>query len=270
MKKIFLFALIGGAFALGISSCSLFRIDNLDLPAETIKGTITDVATGEPVLTEQNSRGIRVRLTELSWGDNVTHNPDFYARDNGTYQNTKIFKGNYNVRVDGPFIPIVRETGEGDVIEDGSVTCDISGVTEVNFKVKPFLKVEFVSEPVVSGGQISVQVKVSRAVSAEEFKEAIEPMGGWKDEFLNVTDIRLYCGYSSTCNGDNQYTAWSGVLEYKGASFEEFLDKPVTITTRGTIKANRKVFIRAAARINYETASSRRYNFSEVKEVNIP
>lgn len=270
MKKILLYAIIGGAFALGLSSCSLFRIDNLEPPKETIKGTITDVATGEPVLTEQNSRGIRVRLTELSWGDNVTHNPDFYARDNGTYQNTKVFKGYYNIRVDGPFIPIVRETADGEVIDDGSVTCDIEGVTEVNFKVKPFLKVEFVSEPVVSGGQISVQVMVTRAVSEEEFRELVEPMGGWKDEYLNVTDVRLYCGYSSTCNGDNQYSTWSGVQEFQGATFAAQLGKPFTITTRNTIKANRKVFIRAAARINYETASTRRYNFSEVKEVNIP
>lgn len=27
----------------------------------------------------------------------------------GTFQNTKLFKGEYNVRIDGPFIPLVRE-----------------------------------------------------------------------------------------------------------------------------------------------------------------
>ena len=264
--------MVGGAFALSLSSCSLFKIDNYDAPAETIKGTITDVVTGEPVLTEQNSRGIRIRLTETSYGDNVTHNPDFYARDNGTYQNTKIFKGDYNVRIDGPFVPLVRESADGELIYDGSVNCPISGITTVDFKVQPFLKVEFVGEPVVSGGQISAQVKVTRAVSEEDFRDAVEPMGSYKDDFLNVTDVRLYCGYSSTCNGDNQYSAWSNVIEYSGASFAENFGKPITITTRGTIKSNRKVFIRAAARINYATPLSgiRRYNFSEVKEVNIP
>ena len=92
MKKIFAYLALA---ALCLCSCSVFEIDNYESPQETIRGNIVDAYTGEPVLTEQNSRGIRVRLTELSYGENVTHNPDFYARDNGSYQNTKVFKGFY-------------------------------------------------------------------------------------------------------------------------------------------------------------------------------
>jgi|GEM_PF-6968791 hypothetical protein len=65
-----------GVTTLGFSACSLFEIDNFDAPEETITGKIVDIETGEPVLTEQNVRGIRIRLTELSWGENVTYNPD--------------------------------------------------------------------------------------------------------------------------------------------------------------------------------------------------
>ena len=258
--------------ALCLASCSLFEIDNYDAPQETIRGTVIDVYTGELVLTEQNSRGIRVRMTELSYGENVTHNPDFWVRDNGFYQNTKIFKGYYNVRVDGPFVPIVRETPEGDLLFDGSVNCDIEGITEVHFRVQPFLRVEIVGEPEVSGGKITAQVRVTRGVPAKDFREAVEPMGSYQDSFLNVTDVRLYVGYSSTCNGDNKYEAWSNVLEYEGSAFEPYLGKVITISSRGTIKNNRKVFIRAAARINYATpvGGERRYNFSEVREVNMP
>ncbi|MBR1576402.1 MAG: DUF3823 domain-containing protein [Bacteroidales bacterium] len=255
-----------------LSACSLFEIDNFPAPEETIRGQILDAYTGQPVLTEQNSRGIRVRMTELSYGENVTHNPDFYVRDNGFYQNTKIFKGRYNVRVDGPFVPIVRESPEGDLLFDGSVECDIQGITEVHFRVQPFLRVEFVGEPEVSGGKITAQVRVTRGVPEKDFREAVEPMGGYTDAFLNVTDLRLYVGYSSTCNGDNKYEAWSNVIEYEGSSFEPYFGKPVTISSRGTVKGARKVFIRAAARINYATpvGGERRYNFSEVKEVNMP
>lgn len=258
---------------IGLSSCSLFEIDNYDQPEETIKGTIVDVATGDPVLTEQSSNGIRVRLTELSYGDDVIHNPDFYCRDDGTFQNTKIFKGNYNIRVDGPFIPIVRETSAGDVLEDNSITCDIKGTTEVKFEVQPFLKVEFVGEPVVSGGKITAQIKVTRAVSTEEFKEKIEPMGGYDDSFTNVTDVRLFVSYSSTVSDRSKYETWSSVKEYGGASFEPYLGQLVTMSSNGTISPKRKVFIRAAARINYGTpagSGTRRYNYSDVKEVNIP
>ena len=254
------------------ASCSVFSIDNYESPAETIRGNIVDAYTGEMIQTEQNSRGIRVRLTELSWGENVTYNPDFYARDNGFYQNTKIFKGFYNVRVDGPFVPIVRQTPDGDTIFNGSVDCNIQGITEVHFRVQPFLRVEIVGEPEVSGGKITAQVRVTRGTPEKDFREAIEPMGDYKSEYMNVTDVRLYVGYSSTCNGDNKYEAWSNAIEYEGASFEPNLGQIITISSRGTIKPNRKVFIRAAARINYATpvGGERRYNFSEVREVNIP
>lgn len=272
MKKI-VYILTAALFFTGLmcfSGCSVFAIDNYEQPEETIRGNIVDAYTGEMIQTEQNSRGVRVRLTELSWGENVTHNPDFYARDNGFYQNTKIFKGDYNVRIDGPFVPIVRETPDGDTLFNGTVDCRIEGITQVHFRVQPFLKVEIVGDPVVSGGKITAQVRVTRATPEQDFREAIEPMGGYSDAFMNVTDVRLYVGYSSTCNGDNKYDAWSNVLEYEGSAFEPYLGEVITISSRGTVKPNRKVFIRAAARINYATAGERRYNFSEVREVNIP
>ncbi|MBQ6081834.1 MAG: DUF3823 domain-containing protein [Bacteroidales bacterium] len=268
MKRLFIYIFA----AVLMASCSVFEIDNYEQPEETICGNIVDAYTGELIQTEQNGRGIRVRLTELSYGPNVTHNPDFYARDNGTYQNTKLFKGFYNVRIDGPFVPIVRETPEGDTIFNGTVDCRIEGITQVHFRVQPFLRVEIVGDPEVSGGKITAQVRVTRGTSEQEFREAIEPMGNYKPEYLNVTDVRLYVGYSATCNGDNKYEAWSNVLEYEGSAFEPYLGQILTISSRGTVKPNRKVFIRAAARINYATpvGGERRYNFSEVREVNIP
>ena len=268
MKRLFIYIFA----AVLTASCSVFEIDNYESPQETIRGNIVDAYTGEKIQTEQNGRGIRVRLTELSYGDNVTHNPDFYARDDGSYQNTKVFKGFYNVRIDGPFVPIVRETPDGDTLFNGSVDCNIEGITEVHFRVQPFLRVEIVGDPVVSGGKITAQVRVTRGVPERDFREAVEPMGDYQDSYLNVTDVRLYVGYSATCNGDNKYEAWSNVLEFDGSAFELYLGQVLTISSRGTLKPNRKVFIRAAARINYAppVGGERRYNFSEVREVNIP
>ena len=92
MKRIFTYIPVLAAAVIAASSCSLFQLDNAEGPKETIKGKVVDVETGEPVLTDQGSEGIRVRLTELSYGENATHNPDFYCRPDGTFQNTKIFK----------------------------------------------------------------------------------------------------------------------------------------------------------------------------------
>ena len=251
MKKITFCTLLCALFTFG--SCDMFSVDNYDEPAETLQGEVVDVATGEKVLTDQGSEGIRVRLTELSWGDNVQHNPDFYCMPDGTFQHTKLFKGTYNIRIDGPFIPLVREDNYGVPLADETIEKEISGITKVRFEVEPFLKVVLIGEP-----------------SKEIFKEKIEPLGEYKDSFLNMTDIQLFVSYSSTVGYRARDDRWSNKIEYTGADFEPLFGTEVTIKSNGTIPSGRTVFIRAAARINYETESVRRWNYSEPMEVLVP
>ena len=261
------------ALVMGLSSCDLFKIDNYEAPGETIRGEVVDVATGKRVLTDQGSEGIRVRLTELSFGPNVQHNPDFFCRPDGTFQNTKIFKGEYNIRIDGPFIPLLREASDGTLLYDGTKTTEISGVTEVKFEVEPFLNVSFVGKPQVKDGQITAQVKVERGVSPETFKQKIEPMGNWSDDLLNITDVQLFVSYSSSVGYRARDSRWSNSINYDGASFEPLLGQPVSITSKGTIPSGRKVFVRAAARINFDTprgSGTRRWNYTEPFEIDIP
>ena len=271
MKKIKFYSLLCAVFLM--TSCQMFEMDNYDEPSETIWGEVVDEATGKRVLTDQGSEGIRVRLTELSWGENVQHNPDFYCMLDGTFRNTKIFEGDYNIRIDGPFIPLVRENTDGTLLFDGSQNTRISGTTKVKFEVQPFLNVEFVGDPQVSNGVISAKVKVTRGVTNEIFREKIEPMGNWKDEYLNITDIQLFVSYSSTVGYRARDDRWSNTIEYSGDAFNELLGQPVQISSIGNIPSGRKVFIRAAARINYDTpvgSGTRRWNYSEPVEVLIP
>src|SRR5688500_8769139 len=142
MKTISFYTLLFALFS--FTSCSLFELDNYDEPKETLQGEVVDAETGEPVLTDQGSEGIRVRLIETSWGENVTPNPDFFCMPDGTFQNTKVFKGTYNIRIDGPFIPLLREDDRGVPLADETQTRDISGVTNVTFEVQPFLTIEWV------------------------------------------------------------------------------------------------------------------------------
>ena len=258
-----------------LSSCDAFEIDNYEEPGETIEGIVVDAKTGDPVLTDQGSEGIRVRLTELSYGDNVDHNPDFYCRPDGTFRNTKVFKGNYNIRIDGPFVPIYRDTYDGTVISDDTWYGDISGTTKVKFEVHPFLKVEFVETPSVSNGQITAKVRVSRGITKDEFRNLIEPMGGYSDDFTNVTDIQLFVSMSSSVGYRARDQRWSSQINYAGDSFDEFEGQPITIRSANgqTIPSGRHVFVRAAARINYDTprgSGTRRWNYSEPFEVIIP
>ncbi|GGF22268.1 DUF3823 domain-containing protein [Echinicola rosea] len=267
MKNIAYLILAG---LVSLSSCSMFELDNYELPAETLRGEVVDMETGEPVLTDQGSEGIRVRLMELSWGDNVSPNPDFFCMPDGTFQNTKLFAGNYNVRLDGPFIPLIREDERGVPLADETQTVDIKGVTNVTFEVQPFLRVEWVSEPEVINGKIRAQVRVTRGVSEEEFRSKIEPMGGYSDSFQNVTDIQLFVSYSSTVGYRARDERWSSQLEFSGASFNSRMGETITIESNGTIPEGRMVFVRAAARINFDTprgSGTRRWNYNEPRQV---
>lgn len=270
MKKIVFYSLM--CALLSFSSCDLFKMDNYEEPAETLEGEVVDVATGERVLTDQGSEGIRVRLTELSWGDNVTHNPDFYCMPDGSFRNTKLFKGNYNIRIDGPFIPLIREAS-GILLADETKTMDIKGTTKVKFEVQPFLKVEWVEEPTVTNGKIKAKVRVTRGVSEEDFRAKIEPMGSYNNSFLNMTDIQLFVSYSSTVGYRARDERWSNQIEYTGSAFNSLFGQTITIESKGSIPAGRTVFIRAAARINYDTplgSGTRRWNYNEPMEVMIP
>lgn len=271
MKKIAFYTLLCVLFS--FSSCSLFEMDNYEEPKETLQGEVVDVATGEPVLTDQGSEGIRVRLTELSWGENATHNPDFYCMPTGSFQNTKLFKGKYNVRVDGPFIPIFREDTRGVPLADETQTVDIKGTTKVKFEVQPFLKIEWVGEPTFSNGKVKAQVRVTRAVSEDIFRAKIEPMGGYKNEFLNMTDIQLFVSYSSSVGYRARDERWSSKIEYSGTAFNSLFGQTITIESNGSIPGGRTVFIRAAARINYDTpvgSGTRRWNYNAPLEVMVP
>lgn len=266
MKKIFngimLFAVIG------MASCEK---DNYDEPGETLKGTVVDVATGKPVLTDQGSEGTRIRLNELSWKETpVPDNFDFFCMKEGNFQNTKVFAGKYNIRVDGAFIPLVRRKQNGDTLVNESITTDISGVTEVQFKVQPFLNIEWVGTPTIANGQITAKIRVTRGVSFADFKSKIEPMGGYTDAMQNITDVRLFVSqvpYVGYREWDNRYSKEVG---YTGNAFDALLGQEITITTNGTIPAGRTVFIRAAARINYATENIRRHNYNAAIRVDMP
>lgn len=255
-------------------SCSLFQLDNYDAPSETLRGEVVDAATGDPILTDQGSEGIRVRLIETSWEGNVTP-LDFYCRPDGTFQNTKLFEADYNVRVDGPFLPIYLEDKDGTPVVNQTQDIHLKGEKFLTFEVSPFLKIELDEMAMVSDGVITARVKVTRGVSKQDFKALISKSGNYDDSFLNMTDIQLFVSQSSSCGYRARDERWSNEIKYTGKEFETMFGKTITITSnpKNPIPSGRKVFIRAAARINYDTpagSGTKRWNYSETIEVDIP
>lgn len=274
MKKILLYIASASA-ALSLSSCAFFELDNFDAPEETLRGRVVDM-DGNPVLTEQAANGIRVAFIDREWEEmgNIATPEYFNCRPDGTFQHTKMFPGRYNVYVDGPFVPIIRENSSGEVIEDGSQEINIKEGTpcEVEFRVQPFLNVEITAEPVVTDGIIHAKVRITRAISREDLNEIMAPTGNWKDANANVTDLKLFIGYSSTLGDRNDDEWWTGTRSFKNKDFDALEGQEIEITSlaENPIDAGRHIFVRAAARINYQTANVQRYNYSEQYEVIIP
>jgi hypothetical protein len=271
MKKISIYIV---SFALlSLQACGLFELDNKDEPSATIQGEVVDSETGAPILTDQGSEGIMVRLTELSYGPNVQHNPDFFCKPDGTFQNTKLFGGTYLIVIHGPFIPLLREDDRGTPLADLTKTEEITDLTKVKFEVQPFLNVEWVGEPQIINGKVKAKVRVTRGVSEDDFRSQIEPMGGYNANFQNVTDVQLFVSYSSSVGYRARDTRWSGENKYEGAAFSGLLGQVIEIESKGTIPSGKSVFVRAAARINYDTpkgSGTKRYNYNEAKQLLVP
>jgi hypothetical protein len=248
MKKI-IYIVVGMLVALS-TSCK--KTDNYDAPTETLKGSVTDAVTGKPVQTEQGS-GTRIKLLEISWSSNPT---PFYiaSMQDGTYNYTKLFAGKNVVSAEGPFVPLVQVDNTGKTIVDKSQTVDIKGVTTVNFSVDPFLRIEWVGEPVINpDGTITTKFKITRGTNDPNFQQ-------------DVSDLAVFVNsnkYVGNNNYDNRYTPKLG-----GSDASSSVGKTITLTTiGGVLPGKRQYFLRIGARIAY---GLNYYNYTDVKTVTVP
>lgn len=249
MKKIFYSIALSLLVAAG-SSCK--KNDNYAAPDVTLKGTVTDAGTGKSLQTEQGS-GTRIKLLEISYSATPT---PFYVSSyqDGTYQNTKLFAGKNIISAEGAFVPLVQVDGSGKTIVDKSQTVDVKDVTTVNFSVDPFLRIEWVGEPVVNAdGTITTTFKVTRGTADANFQQ-------------NVTDVAVFVNsnkYVGNNNYDNRYTP-----TLKDAAANATVGNTVSLTTLGgALPGKRSYFIRVGARIAY---GLNYYNYTDVKEVKLP
>lgn len=251
MKRTYIYTTI---FCMGLallSACT--KNDNYEEPAETLTGRVIDNSTGQPIQTE--SAGIRLRLEEQSWNNGQGVIPQYFnVKPDGTFNNSRLFKGKYKVYpMDGAFVPLVTTTTP---VIDNSKTVDISGVTSLEFNVDPFLKVEWVGEPVVNPDKtITVQCKFTRGTTNTAYQ-------------FNVTDVFLYVSTTDFVSNASYDNRFSNQVKYNGADGNALLGQTISITTKGTLGNSRTYYVRVGAR----TADNvnKRYNYNAPKPVNIP
>jgi hypothetical protein len=128
MKKILLFIL--GATLLSFTSC--FQIDNWDEPNCTWSGTVTDSLTNMPLSSSQNDWQIRIWERSFTGHEGgATNFQELRIKQDGTYQNTKLFAGTYDMLpYNGPFWPM--DTIRGLVLDKNF---------KYDFKVTPYLQI---------------------------------------------------------------------------------------------------------------------------------
>ena len=227
-----------------ITTASCRKTDNYDGPTETVQGRIIDAGTGQNVQSEvsgDNGSGTRVRLLETSWSSNPT--PLYLAtKQDGTYSNTKVFKATYKMIAEGAFVPMDLAAN------DQSKSIEVQGgTTTVDFTVEPFLRVEWVGEPVYnSNGTVSVQVKVTRGTANAAYQQS-------------VTNLALFvCPYEYV--GNNNYDPrYSTILTRDNT----ILGQTITLTSTGTLP-KKDWYLRIGSRIAFGT---NRYNYSTIKMV---
>lgn len=195
-------------------------------------------------------------MLEISWSNNPT--PFYFSSmQDGTFNYTKLFAGKDKVSVEGPFVPLVQTDATGKTIVDQSQTVDIKGVTTLKFSVEPFLRVEWIGEPVynTSTGTITATFKFTRGTNNPNFQQ-------------NVSDVFLFVNSNSYVGNNNYDNRYSQRTVYSGTNGNGQIGQTITLTTNGgSLPGKRQYFLRVGARVAY---GLNYYNYTDVKTVTVP
>lgn len=214
--------------AVAVVSC---KVDTYNLPSETLTGKVV-CADGTPFITEQPN-GFRIRLDEVVDGK-ITNFPQyFWGKPDGTFRNTKIFKGTYVVQpVEGAFLPV------------DPVEVEISGETELTFEVTPNITIN--AAITTSGPDIIVKYRLTKAPGAGKITTARLLVSKWNP---NVGMNRL----------DRE-----AVRDLSGVKDEAIVTTTYTDSVLDCLEPGVTYYVRVAA---LASNTSGRYNFSEVVKI---
>ncbi|WP_185155693.1 DUF3823 domain-containing protein [Dysgonomonas sp. 521] len=246
MKKV-IFSLLVGASALLATSC--MEVDNFDEPDAHFTGRIIDSTTGQNILADQGEN--RIRIWEKSYS--ISPAPqDIPVKQDGTFNNTKLFKGTYDVVAEGAWWPC-------DTIRVG-----IGKKSTEDFEVTPYLvmfdfKAEYVND--------------SLTMSCR-FYPPIEK------DLPNIREIRPFLSLNQFCGAGNSISYyntpvdkeenplyWKSIMK-PWAGLPKLEDgKSEVYSWRLPVKPGYVYFVRIGAKVN---DTHQKYNYTEIKMIEIP
>lgn len=243
MKKIIYSVFVA---ALSVSAVSCIKIDNWNAPDARFYGRIIDKETGEVLLCDQGHGNLR--LWEMSFSDNPAHQ-DIPIKQDGSFNNHRLFAGDYDVLPMGAWWPC-------DTIRN--VLIGKSG-TELDVKVVPNLRViDFETELV--GTTLKVSCRLEAPVA---------------EGLPIITDVRPFLSLNQFCGDGNKLDYYNNGNTYriKGNASWNSLPKDADgkasrmVSPDIDVKPGYTYFVRIGARVDDR---DRRYNYSEIKVINVP
>lgn len=225
MKIVLLYILM---LSLLFAACS--KLDNYSAPNATIKGSVIDNTTHKPIQS-QEPNGFFIWLIE-NRSNSISQR--FNGKADGTFENAAVFSGSYKV------VPIL-----GAFFMPDTAIVNVSGVTNIDFTVTPFLTVAATAKG-VSGG-VEVTFSISRPVVSGK-----------------IIECRALASLSPSVNSvvfNKDVTT-----DLSGINDEDILDTAFTQTI-ANLESGKMYYVRVAAKTDN---SNNKYNYSEIIQITVP
>lgn len=231
MKKVYYLLMM--AMIAALTACEK---DNYDAPDGGVSGNIIDAKTNEPVpLPVEGSTGTMIRLMEV--GTKATKPIGFYAKQDGSFANTKVFNCEYTVTATGPF----------QIVESPNVI--VKGQTKTDIKVTPYSRITASCN--ANGELVSIQYTVE---TSDPSYMLTEVYAYWDYQKL-VDDVSSH--YSKKLSKDGQGNE-TGTFEFDLSTDDKYQANKYKIESNGG-----KVYFRVGAQTNGHV------NYSKVIEVKL-
>ncbi len=237
MKKIVSRVLLGVCI-LASSACK--KIDNYDGPNASFEGRLIDATTHANFLTSQNS--VQVKLEQISWSETPTPQ-EIPSKTDGTFKDTKLFKGHYRITPKGgAFWPIYEP-----------LEMDINNGSSHDFELTPYITIKNFTHELV-GTTLTLKFDIDAPIPAG-LPTIIDAQ-----PYVNTTKL---VGAGASIRDYSEVHAFTMNKEFTDLTAAQ---KSITLTIPDLIPG-RTFFVRVGVRLNDSFKSS---NFSEIVQVDIP
>lgn len=232
-----------GVLLMSVTSC--MKVDNWDEPNSRVHGRIIDAYTGENIMTSQGD--FSIRIWERTWTESVPQFQTLNVKQDGSYNNTKLFAGRYDMLpYGGPFWPV-------DTVKDVA----FGGSTEQDITVTPYLQVE-AFEASLNGLKLTLSGQLKAPI---------------RDGLPNLVEVKPFLSLNQFCGATN----YIDLPEYNNKRIQinkSWLEAYGDVETSSVfhigplpVKAGYTYYVRVGANVN---DANRKYNYSEIIKIVVP